>query len=150
MDKFKKVIRDLIMLFEEYLPLEQQKLKAVQVDDVATVESCMTQEQALMLKLRGLDQKRVTIQRELGWEDKSFSQIVELVSDEEKPEMQKLFDDLNRAVSVFQDTNENAMTAMAVHLREIEKIIRIKDPEGRYSQQGNTVQKERPMTSRRV
>lgn len=150
MEKFKKVIQDLIAIFEEYLPLEQKKLKAVQEDNVAVVEECMTQEQALILKLRGLEHKRESAQKELGWEGKNFSQILETVSKEDRPEMQKLFDDLERTMGVFQDTNKNAMLTMEVHLREINKIIKMKDPEGRYSQEGNPLQKDRPMTSRRV
>jgi len=150
MDKFKKVICDLIALFEEYLPLEQKKLRAVQVDDVATVEACMTQEQALVLKLRGLDQKREKAMKELGWEGKTFSQIVEMAPEEEQQELQKLFEDLDRSMGVFKDVNDNAMTTMEVHLRDIDKVIKIKDPEGRYGQQGDPLQKNRPMTSRKV
>lgn len=150
MDKFKKVILDLIALFEEYLPLEQKKLQAVQMDDVATVETCMTQEQALVLKLRGLEQKREKALEELGWGGKNFSQIVALAPEEEKQELQKLFDDLDRSMSVFKDVNDNAMTTMSLRRRELEKIIKIKDSEGRYGQEGNSLQKDRPMTSRKV
>ena len=150
MDKFKKVIHALIALFEEYLPLEQKKLKAVQVDDVATVEACMTQEQALILKLRGLEQKREAALKELGWEGKSFSQIIQLAPEEEKQELQQLFDDLDRSIGVFKDVNDNAMTTMSVHLKDLQKVIKIKDPEGVYGHEGNSLQKNRPMTSRKV
>lgn len=150
MDKFKKVIRDMIALFEDHLPLEQKKLKAVQMDDVATVEACMTQEQALVLKLRGLDQKRERVMKELGWDGKTFSQIVASAPEEERQELQKLFEDLDRSMGVFKDVNDNAMTTMEVHLRDIEKVIKIKDPEGRYGQEGNPLQNNRPMTSRKV
>lgn len=150
MEKFKKVIGDLTAIFEEYLPLEQKKLKAVQEDNIAVVEECMTQEQALILKLRGLDQKRINAQKELGWEGKNFRQIVDSVPQDERQEIQELLDNLDNAMTVFHDTNKNAMTTMEVHLREINKIIRMKDTEGRYSQDGNPMEKDRPMTSRKV
>lgn len=150
MERFQQIIKDLIKLFEESLPLEEKKLQAIQTDDVAGVEECMKQEQALTLKLRGLDQKREAAQKELGWEDKSFREIIGAAPEEKKQELSDLFDQLDKAMTIFQDTNQNAMTAMEVHLRDIQKVIRIKDPEGQYNQAGNSTASNRTMTSRRV
>lgn len=150
MNQFKKIIHDLTALFEEQLPLEQEKLKAVQENNVAVVEDCMKKEQAVMLKLRGLEQKRENAQQELGWEGKTFREIIELAPQEERQELQQMFDRLSAAIRVFRETNEGAMDAMSVQLREIEKVIKLKDTEGRYSQNGNEMKIERPMTSRKV
>lgn len=150
MEKFRRVVNDLIKLFEESLSLEHRKLKAIEQDRVADVEECMKQEQALVMKLRGLDQKRLRVQKELGWEGKNFRQIIEVVPQEERLEMQQLLERLERAMLVFQDTNQSAMDMMKIHLREIEKVIKFKDPEGQYSQEGNPLQKERFMTNKRV
>ena len=58
MDQFEQIINQMIALFEENLPLEQEKLRAVQEDDVAAVEDCMKREQAVVLQMRGLEKKR--------------------------------------------------------------------------------------------
>ena len=57
MDQFVQVIKEMISLFEGFLPLEQEKLKAVQENKLTVLEDCMTREQAVVLKLRGLEKK---------------------------------------------------------------------------------------------
>ncbi len=150
MERFKKVINDLIVLFEESLPLEHEKLKAVQNDDVAAVEDCMRREQAVMMKMKGLEQKREKVQQELGWQDKSFREIINAVPEDDRQEMKELFDRLSNAVKVFQDANQSALDMMKVHLKDIERVMKIKDAEGRYNQDGNALNSERPMTNQKV
>ena len=150
MERFKKVITDLAQLFEDALPLEHEKLTAVQNDDVAGLEDCMKREQAIMMKIRGLEQKRERTQQELGWQDKSFREIIKDLPEEQQPEMQELFDRLSIAVKVFQDANQSALDTMKVHLKDIERVMKIKDPEGRYTQDGVAMNSDRPMTNQKV
>lgn len=150
MERFQKIIRDMIELFEEHLPLEQKKLQALQCDDVAGVEDCMKQEQALTLKIRGLEQKREKLQKELGWEGKSFREIIETAPEEHKQSLQELFDRLTNTVTVFSETNQAAMTAMEVHLRDIQRVIKIKEQGGHYNPDGNPTEKSHTLTNRRV
>ncbi len=150
MEQFQKIIRDLIALFEEHMPLEQRKLEAIQHDDVAGVEECMKQEQALTLKLRGLDRKRESIQKELGWEGKSFREIVEEVPAEDRQALRELFGQLTSIVTVFSETNKEAMTAMEVHLRDMQRVMKIKSNEGAYGPEGNSAAADRNLTNRRV
>ncbi len=150
MERFQKAIEETISLFDEYLPLEEKKLKAVVENDLATLEDCMTQEQAVVLKLRGLEKKREEAQKANGWEGKRFREIIDLVPEEQKAEFQRLFDDLERAVALFHSTNSSAMETMNLHLRQIDKAIQAKDPTGEYNQEGSAVKIDRPITSRRV
>lgn len=150
MERFIKVIKELIALFEESLPLEQEKLQAVQKDDIAAVEDCMKREQAVVLKLRGLEQKREKVQQEVGWEGKTFREIIQLVPQENRQEFQQLFDQLTTSVAIFQDANKNAMDTISIHLRGIEKAIKTKDPEGQYDQAGNSLRRDSSLTNRRV
>ena len=68
MDEFKNVIEQLIGLFKQLTKIEQVKLNAVAGKHVGTVEDCVTQQQALLLKLRGLDQARERAQKKAGYE----------------------------------------------------------------------------------
>lgn len=63
MDEFKNVIEQLIGLFKQLTKIEQVKLNAVAGKHVGTVEDCVTQQQALLLKLRGLEQARERAQK---------------------------------------------------------------------------------------
>ena len=150
MDQFAQVIKEMISLFEGFLPLEQEKLKAVQENKLTVLEDCMTKEQAVVLKLRGLEKKRETVQKEMGWEGKTFREILELVPETREREFRQLFEQLSQSISTFQSTNESALDAITVNLRQIEQTIKSKDPEGVYAQDGGSVKPDRPLTSRRV
>lgn len=150
MEQFQSVIKQMISLFDEHLPLEEKKLKAVTENDLVTLEDCMKQEQAVVLKLRGLEKKREDAQKANGWEGKRFREIIELVPEDQRAEFQRLFDDLDRSIALFRSTNSSAMDTMNVHLRQIGKVIKTKDPKGAYNQAGGTVKEDRPLTSRRV
>ena len=55
---FKKIIEELIALFDHLIPIEQEKLDAAIKNRVTFVEDCMHKEQAAVLQLRG-DRKSV-------------------------------------------------------------------------------------------
>lgn len=150
MEQFEQIINQLIALFDEQLPLEQEKLRAVQEDNVAAVEDCMKREQAVVLKLRGLDKKREDILKANGWEGRTFREIIELVPPEKQPDYRLLLERLENAISLFQNANECALDTMRIHQREIEKVIKFRDGDGIYNQEGHSAALKRPMTNRRV
>ena len=66
LNDFKAVVGDLITLLEEFNEIETAKLDAIQKNRVTFVEENMKKEQAGIMKLRGLDKKRESIQKDLG------------------------------------------------------------------------------------
>lgn len=90
MTKFADLIRQFAELFDRLIPLEQEKLDIVKQNQVSALEDIIKREQAEIMTLRGLDQKRERLQKELGFPDMTFSEILERVSGDEKTELQKL------------------------------------------------------------
>ena len=80
---FRELIRQFIELFDRMLPLEQSKLEVVSRNQVALLEDIIKKEQAEIMALRGLDQRRERMQEELAG-------MVEALQDEIKAEMTKL------------------------------------------------------------
>ncbi|MCI8645240.1 MAG: flagellar protein FlgN [Firmicutes bacterium] len=150
MDQFEQIINQMIALFEENLPLEQEKLRAVQEDDVAAVEDCMKREQAVVLQMRGLEKKREDIQKANGWAGLTFREIIAKAPREKQHAYSQLLEKLENSISLFQDANECAMDTLRIHQKEIEKVIKFKDPNGTYNQEGQQAPPKRPMTNRRV
>lgn len=151
MNEFETVIRDLIAFFDENQQLEELKLKAAEENRPTAIEDCMTKEQAVILRLRGLDKKREEIQKKLGWEGKSFRQILELLPEEERAKYRGLFEDLSARVKLFQSANESALEIISLNLRQIQNTIKQKDAKGIYNQEGDSVQPEsRHLTNRKV
>ena len=110
----------------------------------------MKREQAVVLKLRGLEQKREKVLKENGWEGKTFRQIIELAPQEKQFAYKQLLERLENSISLFQNANESALDTIRIHQREIEKVIKHKDADGVYNQEGNSAVPKRPMTNRRV
>lgn len=150
MEEFMKVIRETIQLFHDFLPLEETKLKHVQEQNLSGLENCMTQEQAVVMKLRGLENKRAAAQKKLGWEGKTFREILDLVPEDRKGEFSALYEQLTLSMNVFRETNDSAMKTVKVHLRQIDKAIESKKGDGTYSPDGQPPKTESYLTNQKV
>ncbi len=149
MDEFKKVIEQLISLFRQLTKIERVKLNAVAGNHVGTVEDCVTQQQALLLKLRGLEQARERAQAKAGYAGMQFREILGKVPDDEREELYQLFDGLSREIQMFQEVNEDANQILRTNLHMIDKTLRDKTG-NTYNGEGKSETKIRHMTSRRA
>lgn len=136
---FRSVVSDLIVLLEEFNVTEAEKLDAVQKNRVTFVEESMKKEQAAIMKLRGLDKKRESIQKDLGWENMSFQQILSQVNDVEKEILQPLFDRLTDSTRQFIATKDSAQKALEISLHHINmQLAKKKAEESKaYNNKGN-------------
>lgn len=120
---FQQLIQQFIAFFDRMLPLEQSKLDVVKQNQVTQLEDIIRKEQAEIMTLRGLEQKREKLQAELGWKDLTFQEILERLPKEQQAEMKRLFDDLADRVRSFQTVTESSKTMMEVNLHVINQMI---------------------------
>lgn len=155
MDKFEEfisIIEEFIHLFEELIPIEQKKLDAAIANKVTLVEECMNKEQAAVLKMRGLDQKREQAQQGMGMDGYTFKQILEKVPAASADTLQPLFRQLSKQVTTFRSISESAKEMIELNLHKIQSALSNESKiESVYSQGGN-VKKDDSMhfTSRSV
>ncbi len=81
------------------------------------------------MKLRGLDKKRESIQKDLGWESMSFKEILSQVNDVERERLKPLFDRLAQATQQFTATKDSAQKALEVSLHHIDTMLKRKAAE---------------------
>ena len=122
LSSFRELIQQFIELFDRMTPLEQSKLEVVSRNQVALLEDIIKKEQAEIMALRGLDQKRERMQEELGWKDLTFQEILRRLPEEERPDMKQLFDELAARVKQFQSVTESSKTIMEVNLHAINQM----------------------------
>lgn len=155
MDKFAEftsTIEEFIQLFEELIPIEQKKLDAAIANKVLLVEECMNKEQAAVLKMRGLEQKREQVQKEMDMDGYTFKQILEKVPAVSADTLQPLFRQLSGQITTFQSISESAKEMIELNLHRIQSSLsNDAKTESVYSQGGN-VKKGAPVhfTSRSV
>jgi Mg2+ and Co2+ transporter CorA len=148
MQEFQDIIRRLILLFRELTGIESKMLEAARAQRMAELESLMIKEQASVMQLRGLEKEKDRIQELNGYGGMRFQQMLETMDETEKEQMLPLFDEMSRAVQMFQEIHENLTVLMQVNLRQIDKVIN--DPEGQiYSGQRNGSDGLKHMTNQR-
>ena len=149
--EFISLIHDFIDLFRSLTMVEQQKLDAAVANDLSILEDCMKKEQAFVLRLRGLEQQRDTLQGKLKMKDLKFREILSRVPDEVKEELTPLFQELSEKVRIFQSINASAQDAISVNLHKIQSVLNSGQPDaGVYSASGTNKPDETHFTNRFV
>lgn len=148
-----KIIEEFIDFFDSLIPIEQEKLDAAVKNRVSFVEECMHKEQAAVLRLRGLEQKREKEQENLGMKDYTFRQILDQVPEDVFVILKPLFEQMSERVSRFQSISSSAKDMIEVNLHVIQSSLAGREP-GRetYSASGRKNDNENPnhFTSRSV
>lgn len=150
---FIKLIEEFIEFFDELIPIEQEKLDAAVNNRVSFVEECMHKEQAAVLRLRGLDQKREKEQERLAMAGCTFRQILERAPEDAVSVLTPLFDRLSEQVKTVQLLSGNIKDSIEVNLHTIQTALAGNTP-GRdtYSASGrkNDSNSQKHFTSRSV
>lgn len=134
---FTNIIKEFIEFFDELIAIEQEKLDAATKNQVSFVEECMHKEQAAILRLRGLEQKREKEQERLGMSGFTFRQILERASEEDANILNPLFNQLSGQVRMMQSLSDNAKDIIEVNLHMIQSSLARKTPGGEtYSASG--------------
>lgn len=149
MSEFQEVIEQLIELFKEMIPVENDKLHAARHNKITFIEDCMTREQSFILRLKGLEKERERVQQEIGFAGLSFREILEAVPKQEGELLLPLFDELSRQIQMFQEVNEDASLMIEMNLRQITKAVNAKEG-GIYRQDGSETNQEQHFTNRRI
>lgn len=103
--------------------LEQKKIKAIQNGDLAVLEECMKQEQVATLDLRGREQKRNTLLKQLGLEQITLRELPSHCPPEYKGQAAQVSEQLLRSYQVLSSAQKAARTLMESNLRRIDKEL---------------------------
>ena len=121
MNEFQKIIANLIILFREMTALQNIKLRAARDKHIAVIEECMTKEQAMILRLKGLDKERQEKQEALGFGGMKFQEILKHLEGTQREELLLLFDELSREIQMYQEVSEDVACIIKVNLRQLHK-----------------------------
>lgn len=116
---FNSIVLSLIELIKELTSIERDKLKAVTANDMEALNSCIKYEQVQGLKLKGLDKKREQIQASLGYENRTFKEMIPLLAEDQRKESKKLYFTLQQVTDEFNAVNNSVKTALDVNIHSI-------------------------------
>ena len=86
------------------------------------LDPILTEEQALILELRGLEQRRLSVLKAAGLEQATVSQLLEQEDNEGKERLSPVFEELTQAAGRLRETKESADRILNVRLRQIQHI----------------------------
>lgn len=86
-----QILADLDGLFDQLILFEEKKAECIAQNDIDSLDSFMKEEQALLMKLRGLDQKRERLLTEMGVPDQTLRQLIQNSKGEEQTALQSHF-----------------------------------------------------------
>lgn len=126
-DEFAEVMKQLIETVDILTQMEVQKAHAAANSQHNLIAGFLNPEQAQILKLRGLEQKRIRLAQALGWEGLTFRQILEQLESSRKECLSPLFAQLETGVKRLTDTRTSADRVIQLRLRELEAAIAEKE-----------------------
>lgn len=154
MEQLIKICLEISNFIEELTEVENKKFQAALKNNIYTINECMKQEQALLMKLKGIDKKREALQKELGYENLSFRQIIEKAPLDEKDKCKEVFDIIQNKLSIYKEIFSNAQNAIEVNLHKINKKLESLDAKDKfnrtYKEDGEVVMVKKSFTSRKV
>ncbi len=120
---FTAVIRELAVLSGDIATVEERKAEAAVQKRHQLFDGFIQKEQAQILKLRGLEQRRIRMAKELGWESLTFRQILDKAEPEQKESLSPLFAELEHKLKRLGQSRQSAERIIKVRIREIETAI---------------------------
>lgn len=148
-----QILQETNMLLQEMTQTEQNKFDAAVHNKIFDVENCMKTEQAMIMKLRGLDKKRETLQKQLGYENKTFREIVEMQPAEQKEPLQQVFQQMQDNLNKYREVAKSAADILQLNLHRIDQNLerlRGMQENSIYTPKGSIQKKQHSFTNRKV
>lgn len=108
---------------EQLTSLAKQKSAAVRRDDLLALDGVLKQEQALSLALRGHEQKRLKLIKQMNLEQVPLSRLYEYYPAGLKDRAKQTAEALRSSYSIYRCAAEVARNTLECNLHELDKII---------------------------
>lgn len=149
-DSFCELMKEYIQLFDTLIQIQEDKIEAINKNHITGVESCMNQEQAAVLKMRGLELQRDAVMKELHCEDLTFQQVIEQNS-ANSASLLPLYQQLSNRLQTFRSISDTAKDLIEVNLHVINSVLEKNgETAHHYSKDGNNEASPKHFTSRFV
>ena len=124
------LLEQLSQVFDQLETLEREKAAAVGAQDLERLDQCMKQEQAVSLTLRGVEQNRASLWKELCVQAVPLRELPGHFPPEERPEARRVVNRLLEQYQTLRSAQEPTRILMEhrIHLIEEELERRGVDP----------------------
>lgn len=103
--------------------LAKRKTTVVRKNDLLELDKILKEEQAQSLALRGLEQKRTTLLKQLGFENVPLTELPARAPAGLQQKTRDAVDTLRREFSIYRSAAEVARNTLECNLHEVEKFL---------------------------
>lgn len=129
-NEIRNTLKEYIDFYSDFLAFEQNKLEAVEQNQLNTLDELVKQEEAFVLQSRGMEKNRMESQVANGLANEKLRDLIELTPADMQEDLRSDFTKLNDIVSLIQHTNERCNIAIKARLKAIDKAMeKIKNEE---------------------
>lgn len=123
LEDFAGVLKQLTDVVITLTQMEEQKAQAAANSQHSLINGFLNPEQAQILKMRGLEQKRIKLAQALGWKGLTFRQILDQADSSQRELLSPLFVELDAEVKRLIAARDSADRVVKLRLRELEIAI---------------------------
>lgn len=122
--KYLSLLQEISGTLAKLASVQQEKARAVRLDDLRGLDVCMKQEQAIGMTLRGCEQKRVASLASLGLQGSNLGALCDLAPEDCRREALETVEELNLQYRYYRSASEVARNTLECNLHEIEKVLK--------------------------
>lgn len=116
-------LREYENFFAEFKAEEEKKLQSLTTWNLEEIDKCNALQQAYQMKMESLEEKRQNLQKELGLEGYTFSQVINAAPEEYKSELQSIFLNTESAIKEIKYLNQKSMDVVHTNIKTIGKKL---------------------------
>ncbi|MDP4108868.1 MAG: flagellar export chaperone FlgN [Bacillota bacterium] len=127
----KKFSDMLVSLFERYLSfykqflsLEKRKYEDIKSDRLGILDSTVNEEQAFLLKARGMEAERESLLKGTPYKNSTFRELIPLFGELERERVSEIYEELSKVVLNIKDTNSSCSDLTTLKLRRTRAELR--------------------------
>ncbi len=136
LEEFACSIEQLTDTIKDIARIEEEKAETASLGRHNRMDDILKREQVYILKLRGLEQKRLRLAEAMGFKGLTFREILGQATEEQNSRLSPLFTDLSSQIRHLQEVKDTAERMIQVRLREFNQILSDMAGAG-YDESGN-------------
>lgn len=122
--KFISIINEFTSVIEKLAETQKDIISAASSDDIEKLADCMKKEQVYSMTIRSMEQKRIQLQKEMGFENFKLSEMPSKAPDvETQIELKNAADRLKAQYKIMKTASSAARFRLECGLRKVEQLM---------------------------
>ena len=118
-----KLLDDFSDIFDQLNDLQLEKIQAVRQDDLQALDHCMQREQAISLKIRGMQRQKEKVDEALGLKNIPLRQISEHLPEADREQLTPTIRRFKESYELYSSAASASRAVLETTLQEIDRAL---------------------------